>query len=154
AKAPDDALIVHDAVLELGDMWIEIDAEGAAVWSADEIAEAGWKVVETARGSMLLKPDPRVIDMVAEHPVSRSTITALIVLHAKAGDRPEVFAEWTRPVGRPARGGVTERDVLYHRARYQAWHAALAVLVEVLRPLLAEYEATGPIAEVEPWLLA
>jgi hypothetical protein len=169
ATAPDDALLVHDAVLDLGDMWIErAPVAGSAdmdvaVWERAEIEAAGWRLAETARGPVILRPDPREVDLVAEHPVTRSVVTALIVLHAKAGDRPEVHAGWRRPVGRPrlaayadgaAQGevhAVTAADVIWHRAVYCVWHATLVALAAELDGVLVGFAVTGPSAPEAPW---
>jgi hypothetical protein len=169
ATAPDDALLVHDAVLELGDMWIErMPVAGSAdvdvaVWERAEIEAEGWRLAETARGPVILRPDPRKLDLVAEHPVTRSVVTALVVLHAKAGDRPEVHGGWRRPAGRPrlaayadgaAQGevhAVTAADVVWHRAVYCVWHATLAALAAELDGVLTGFSVTGPAAPGAPW---
>jgi hypothetical protein len=153
ATAPDDALVLHDAVLALGDMWIEIDGREVAVWSRAEIeAEPGWSLRETARGWIIRRPDARAIDMIGEVPVSRSVVTPLVVLHARAASRPETFADWQRPRGRPsAADRVREAEVVRARAVYCVWREALACLAETLQESLSDHEVTGPAASEEPW---
>lgn len=159
ATAPDDALVVHDAVLALSDMWIEVGARGGdlaagevAVWERGEIEAAGWSLRETARGWAIGRPDAREIGMVRDVPVTRSVATTLVVCHARAGDRPEVFAGWRPARGRPgARSAVTEADVVWHRAVYCVWHAALAALAEELDGALSRFAVTGPGAPEAPW---
>lgn len=43
-------------------------------------------------------------------------------------------------------------EVVYDRALYQVWHAALQLLVAELRGELATIALTGPAARAEPWL--
>lgn len=151
AKAPDDALVVHDAVLALADHWIEVDGSEVAIWRRDEIEALGWALKETARGWMLLKPDPRSIDLVADHPVKRSVATVIVMQHARSASRPDVYADWSRPVGRPRRGSTEEADVIYARAVYCAWHAALDVLAEELAGALENFDVRPPLAPETPW---
>jgi hypothetical protein len=154
ATAPDDALIVHDAVLALGDMWIEQDAgDGSvAVWTKAEIAEAGWRLHRTARGWMIARPDAREIALVRDVPVTQSVVTTLLIEHARSGGRPEVYAGWQRPRGRPSSASaVAYADVLWHRSVYCVWREALDVLAGELEGALAGWAVIGPEAPEEPW---
>ena len=165
-EAPSDALTVHDAVLSLGDMWIEKEPGTGAVmvWDDTEIEAAAWKRVHTARGWMLLKPDAREIDLVRECPVTQAITVAVLVTNAKTASRPETYIGWKRPRGRPrripyangaAQGGdvhvTTMDDVVHARAMYGVWHAAMAALAAELEGALDGYEVTGPKADPEPW---
>ena len=164
ATAPDDALIVHDAVLALGDMWIERDGGAVMVWEGEEIAGLGWKLRDTARGWMLMKPDARLPELWRDCPVIRSVTTAVLVTHAKVGDRPDIYEVFTRRLGRPALAPyangkaqpddthvVGADDVVRARAVYCVWHAALVALQAELDGLLSGFAVTGPAADESPW---
>ncbi len=46
----------------------------------------------------------------------------------------------------------TPEDVAEDRARYALWHAGLAVLAEILSPVLQTISVTAPVAVSRPWV--
>lgn len=159
-RLPDDALIVHDAVLALGDQviaWLgddEIDISGR-----DDLLAAGARIDDTARGIKITWPDGREL-------FGTMAITSvLLIQHATAASRPDFHADWQPPRGRPAdsrsrRWGkrVPElhsyAEVMLGRAQYAVWHAALNVLVHELSGILVDYAPHAPAANEAPWLSA
>lgn len=158
ATAPDDALIVHDAVLALSDMVIERGEGGFTIWDAEDLALAGAEARETARGTMIVLPDHGLI------PVVRAVTTVLLITHARAASRPETYPDWHPPKGRPmmrhdALGRAQAKaawlpsaeDVARHRAEYRVWHTGLAMIAAELSGRLAKFDVTGPAADAAPW---
>lgn len=158
ATAPDDALVIHDTVLALGEMWID---EQAGLWTRKRAAGIGMSI-EWHGGAWWL-----ACAGMGRSPLSQACTAALVIQHAKAGSRPEWCAGWQDKGGRPARDaggkdafgrkrkayqGLGREEVAYYRATYTVWHAALVALAGLLRDALADHEVIGPAASPEPWL--
>lgn len=167
AKAPDDALIVHDAVLALDEMWIEwTDANRIEIWDRARAGRVGQTIER--RGGIWYREPVYSPGLVTPMPVrlEQACITALLIIHAKGGSRPEYHEGWKAGRGQVAkdagdvdrwgrkrkrREGPSIEEVMHARALYLVWRAALAVLVADLAGALADYDATGPAASAEPW---
>jgi hypothetical protein len=160
-RLPDDALIVHDAVLALGDMWIEWRDDDEVVVH-DAATAAGCAFQETARGWVMTDQSG------ARVPVTRAVTAVLLIMHARGAARPECYPGWRPAAGRPAAdlldtdrrgrprksrrvGGPTADDVMFARAQYCVWRAGLACLAAELNDLLQDHAVTGPRAEESPW---
>lgn len=164
----DDALIVHDAVLRLSEMWLEWRAgDEVVVWDRDEAKAAGFVIEQDANGWWLHPLASR--DAAVPVRLEQAGTAVLVIIHAKAGARPEVHERWTPPVGRAAadgcrrdrRGrlrrvveGVSAGEVMHARAMYAVWRAALVLLAAELDGVLDGYTITGPEAPAEPWAKA
>jgi hypothetical protein len=160
-RLPDDALIVHDAVLALGDMWIEwregdevvVHDRASAADSAFHETAAGWVMTDTAG---------------ARVPVTRAVTSVLLITHARAAARPECYPGWRPPAhrvpnddldhdrwGRRRKSrridGPSADDVMFARAQYCVWRAGLHALALELADLLADHAVTGPRAVESPW---
>ena len=159
AKVPEDAEIIHDAVLALDEMFI--DDEGG-IWTRERIEGAGASLVRD-------KAKRFWMDIAGSRaPLTCAHLGALVIIHAKNGSRPEWCEGWSaagardtcaadrgvRDVrGRMRKGGrdFTAEDVAFYRAEYQCWHAALCVLAAQLAECLRDFEPIQPSAPVSPW---
>ena len=166
-RTPDDAMIIHDTVLALGEMWIEwVGGAVVEIWDRERIAREG-QVIER-RGGVWWREAAYSSGPVRPLPVrlEQAGTVALVIIHAKSGLRPEVHegwkeAPWRAPKDagvadargrvRKRREGPTAEDVMHSRALYLVWRAALEVLAADLAGSLADYEVTGPAASPEPW---
>lgn len=170
ATAPDDALVVHDAVLRLGDMFIEwAGAEEVHIWDDALATEAGCRIAEIG-GQWVIAPvrarDGAMVHDMAR-PVTRAVTAPLVIVHAKAATRPECHLDWRPARGRPARdrlatdfrgrprkqgaGVLTVEEVRYYRALYCVWHATLSALAVELDEILDGYRVQPPAAPASPW---
>lgn len=158
ATAPDDALVIHDTVLALGEMWID---EQAGLWTRERAAGIGMSI-EWHGGAWWL-----ACAGMGRSPLSQACTAALVIQHAKSGSRPEWCKGWVAPrgavaadaTGRDQRGrkrreyqGLGREEVAHYRATYEVWHAALVALAGLLRDALTDHEVIGPAASPEPWL--
>jgi hypothetical protein len=157
AYAPDDAMILHDTVLALDDLYIDL---AGGVWTSARVAEIGARLIKERGGFFWLEIDG------SRTPLECAHLKALVITHAKVGGRPEWCAGWRDPGNavasdrgakdrcgrkRRAKDDYSPEDVAFYRAQYRCWHAALVLLAAELQGALAEYEVTGPAAPAEPW---
>lgn len=166
-KVADDAMIVHDAVLSAGEMWIEWKRDDEVeIWDRERAA-AGGQVIEKVNGDWLRRPicpNGRVAAFGVR--IEQAATVALLITNAKTGSRPDWFEGWAAPEGRAAndslpadrRGRLRKRsqtasvdDVMHGRALYAVWRAALALLAVELDGALQRYQVTGPCAPESPW---
>lgn len=166
-RTPDDAMIIHDTVLALGEMWIEwVGGDDVQIWDRER-AEREGQIIEKRSGIWYREP------VYSSGPVmplpvrlEQAGTVALVIVNAKNGSQPEYHAGWRPSEGRPAADpgatdrwgrksrrsdGVTYENVMHARACYLVWHAALALLAVELQGALSGYEVTGPVAPVAPW---
>ena len=153
AKTPDDAMVLHDAVLALEDMWLD---DEAGLWTRERAARAGL-AIERKNGRWWLCADAQAAPLHCAH------VPALIVIHAKAGTRPECFAGWKAPRGRPAKDGaaltegnveaISAAGVAMARAEYAVWCAALVFLAASLADAFEQHAPLPPVAPAAPWLI-
>jgi hypothetical protein len=158
-RLPDDAAIIHDAVLALGDMWIEdLPDDGVAIWDRALVAAAGLRVGRCkATGLPVLEGE-------GEARLLRDVgLVGMIIPHARAATRPDHGGRPPRgrraandaPIdarGRRRAAADLIADMVRDRARYTCWRMALALLAAELDGMLAGFAPTGPIAPAEPWL--
>lgn len=166
-KVADDAMIVHDAVLSAGEMWIEWrNDDEVEIWDRERAAAAG-QVIEKVNGDWLRRPIcPNGRVAAFGFRVEQAATVALLIVNAKSGSRPEWFEGWIGqrgPVARdrlPAdrRGRLRKRselasieDVMHGRAIYAVWRAALALLAVELDGALRGFKVMGPAAPESPW---
>lgn len=166
-KLPEDAMIVHDAVLSAGEMWIEWKSDDEVViWDRASAAGASQQI-EKLEGQWVrrpITPNGRVAAFAVR--VEQAATVALLIVNAKNGARPDWFEGWSAPEGRRARdtlptdrrGRLRKRteaasieDVMHGRAIYAVWRAALALLAIDLDGALQRWSVTGPIAAESPW---
>lgn len=165
----DDALIIHDAVLRLSEMWIEWRGrDEVVVWDHASALAAGKLIEDTGHGFVLY--DRESAGELYPVPLEQAVTTVLVIIHAKSGLRPDVHEDWVQKAGRPMsdeplsyrRGklrrteqGVTAHAVMHARAVYMVWHAALSLLAIELDGVLDGFDIAGPpSAPREPWLVA
>jgi len=157
SKPWEDANRIHAAVLDLGDMFIETDGDDVRIWDKAEEAAGGFEIRKTARGYEVRRPDGFV------RSVEPAITTALLVVHAKAGTRPDCYLGWQpgQPMRRDAMGRlvpdhdaaeVSAMEVSVERAKYHVWRTSLEALAITLRDGLELFAVTGPRAEQTPWL--
>lgn len=166
-KVADDAMIVHDAVLSAGEMWIEWKRnDEVEIWDRKSAAEAGQEIAKI-NGEWLRRPIcPNGRVAAFGFRVEQAATVALLITNAKTGSRPEWFEGWAGPEGRSANDSLlTDRwgrrrkrsqsasvdDVMHGRALYAVWRAALALLAIEIDGALQRYHVTGPIAPESPW---
>lgn len=166
-KLPDDAMIVHDAVLAAGEMWIEWKRDDEVmIWDRASAAAASQQI-EKVDGQWLrrpITPNGRVAAFGVR--VEQAATVALLIVNAKNGARPDWFEGWSAPEGRPAHdhlptdrrgrarkrvGRATIEDVMHGRAIYAVWRASLALLAVELDGALQRWAVTGPAAAESPW---
>ena len=157
ATAPVDAEIIHEAVLRLDQMFIDIEG---GIWTRERIERIGGAVVQDKAKRFWL-------DIAGERsPLECAWLGALVIVHAKNGARPEWCEGWRdagaavagdraprdqRGRARKGQREFTGEDVAFYRAEYQCWHAALGLLAAELAGILREFEPLGPAAPREPW---
>lgn len=166
-RLPDDAMIIHDTVLSLGEMWIEwVGGDEVQIWDMDRAAREG-QAIEKRGGIWYREP---IYSSVPVRPLpvrlEQACTVALVIVNAKNGSQPEFHAGWWPSEGRPAaagrdvdrpgrpkkdRGGVSFEAVMHARACYLVWHAALALLAVELEGALERFEVSGPVASPCPW---
>ena len=148
ARAADDAMMLHDAVLGLEEIWLD---DEAGVWTRERAEGAGFEIARHQRAWWMVGQGLKV-------PLHPAGVMALVIIHAKNGTRPEFHPDW-----RPRRGRRADRYgyacqplsanmVAMHRAEYTVWRAALVYLAEVLKDGLAKHAPLPPQAPEAPWL--
>jgi hypothetical protein len=162
-----DALIIHDAVLALGEMWIEWrDEDDVVVWDRASAEAAGMVIEHPARDRWQIVPRFATgLDAPMPSPLVAVPTVALIVVNAKNGTRPEWHEGWRPAAWRPARGvgadawgrkrkraAVSSDVVVYARAQYSVWHASLSLLAAQLNGALEGFEVVGPQVAAAPWV--
>ena len=167
-KVADDAMIVHDAVLSAGEMWIEWKRDDEVeIWDRERAASAGQDIGKY-EGQWLrrpITPNGRVAAFGVR--LEQAATVALLITNAKNGTRPDWFEGWAAPEGRPARDhlakdrwgrarkqreDVSVEYVMHARALYAVWRAALALVAVDLAGALRRYDVIGPDAPEHPWL--
>lgn len=167
-RTPDDAIIVHDAVMRLGGLWIEWRGDDEVeIWDGARAEGAGF-VIERNGPDWFLRQAYVAGGTVEAHAarLEDAGVFAMVLCHARAGSRPDWYEGWVAPVGARARDGCKTdlrgrarraqegpslREVMHARACYAAWHAALVWLVGELEGQLSKFSVAGPVAEVSPW---
>jgi hypothetical protein len=164
----DDALLIHDTVLRLSEMWIEWRGrDEVVVWDHAAAKSAGKVIEQTAQGFVMydvyhwggsVVPPPV--------PLEQAGTSVLVIIHAKGGVRPDVHEEWVEPRGvvpsdlskrdrrnrmRRSADGVSAHEVMHARAVYTVWHAALSLLAVELEGRLQRFAVTGLMADLQPW---
>lgn len=159
ADTHDDAIAVHDAVLRLPAVYVEVvDGDAFAVHWPDELARAG------IRGDdrMGFDRDGVMLQLRREEPA------VLVIQHGRSGARPEVMADFFADRSERPRDSMgryiadrdayrrTLVDVLWHRQTYAVWHAALVRLARVLGApgRLGRWSPSGPDLSPTPWIRA
>jgi hypothetical protein len=149
----DDALTLHEAVLALPSMLMEISESGGITltWS-DRMASAG----------LSERPDGQLCR--GGQAVTGETVepAILVIAHARAASRPETLDDFVADFSERPRDSAgrwiadrdtyrqTLDDVIRMRGLYAAWRAGLARLVEGCGGLM-RHQLTGPAAPEAPW---
>ncbi len=148
-RLPGDASIVHDAVLALGDVYLEWRARDVVeVWDAQRAADQGMVLIRTKAG-ISIAPAYEPIET-APRPLETVSTSVLVILNGRTGSRPEWHPDW-RPGSRAANGEPDRREVMQARAIYLAWRLALSRLANRLGGALSDFDVTGPEAPDAPW---
>ena len=137
-SGPDDADLVHDAVLALPDCWLE--------WrTADEV--------------VLHDEEPSCTSQFVSAAV-------LVVLHGRQGLRPDVHEGVVMRAGRPPSAGDTDargrrrksaelmqefQAAMHARALYMVWRRGLVILADQLKGRLTKFDVLPPQAPEAPW---
>lgn len=166
----DDADMVHNAVLALGNMWIEWRGDDdVVVWTAEIAAREGRVIDRVGEDWFLFPAQWSSSERPEPVPLEDAGVSILLIVHGRAGSRPDWHEGWKPLRGvqagdacprdrrgrrRKQAGVVSPQDVAHARAIYAVWHAALAVLAEDLRGVLSQYEAMAPAAPEAPWMLS
>lgn len=162
-RTPDDADVIHGAVLGLDRLWLQWRAGGdVTVWDRDAAEAAGLEIV-LAHGHAELRSRRASAALIA--PLETVHLSPLVILHARAGTRPDCHLDWRAPVGARAadgaardrrgrlrRGSALDFELVAHaRALYAVWRASLGVLAAALDGELDGFVVTGPAAPDSPW---
>jgi hypothetical protein len=157
---PDDMLVLHDAVLALGEMWVGLAGDDVAIWTTEEAEAAGHARLKDGESVYMAR------DGVRAGWLAQAGTAVLVMVSARDGVRPDWCAGWRPARGRPAAdaGKVDRRgrrravhelsaaEVQCKRAMYHVWRCALLLLVAQLDGELDAYRVTGPVAPSTPWL--
>lgn len=84
ARAADDAMTLHDAVLGLDEIWLD---DEAGVWTRERATGAGFEIARHQRAWWLVGQGLKV-------PLHAAGVMALVIIHAKNGTRPEFHPDW------------------------------------------------------------
>lgn len=150
----DDALTLHEAVLALPAMLMEIGADGAIrlTWQ-DEFAAAGLR--ERSDGALVR--DGAVVHGETVEPA------ILIITNARNAERPDVVEDFVADFSERPRDSsgrwIADRDayrrslddVIRMRGLYAAWRAGLVRVADRLAGKLEAHQITGPAASPTPW---
>lgn len=150
----DDAALIDRHVMALDVAFLASGADGETMVLDVAMIAAEGGTVEIGRGEraeMTTAAGETV-------PLRTITISPYLVIHARNATRPDCYADVSRRRGRPRKdgevaAGVTWEDVIYHRAIYSVWHAALGLLAESLNGFLVRWAVSAPKAQESPWLV-
>lgn len=149
-RLPSDATIIHDAVLALGDVYLEWRARDVVeVWDARLAIDKGMAIVREGK-TLAIAPAYEVGEETRPVPLEVVSVAVLVILNGRTGSRPEWHPDW-RPGSRAADGDPDRREVMLARATYLAWRLALGRLAERLAGVLSDFDVTGPEAPEAPW---
>lgn len=158
AKVPEDAEIIHQRVMALGEYFLD---DAANCWGHIEAEKIGFTIDRDKSGHWLRAPDGQGT------PLTPVALPALMIIHARNGDQPDWCPWWRNPGAAVARDDaefdsrgrkrksaatLTPETVTYRRAEYRLWHQALVALAASLEGELTDYEAKSPAALPHPWL--
>jgi hypothetical protein len=152
-----NAVEIHDAVLGLGEIWVEETDAGSTLWDAETIAAAGFVLHRhDGRRASGVWLDKGVDGWVR---LTDPGILALVIRHARSGTRPGWGEEYGRMLkGRDVAGRFARQtdvdlwgEVVWHRTVYTVWHRALADVAARLDGRLEGWAVTGPAADAAPW---
>lgn len=150
-RLPSDAAIIHDAVLALGDVYLEWRARDVVeVWDTERLAAGGMMLRWDGGPTMVPVYEPGGVPDAVPVPLEALSSTVLIILNARTGSQPEWHPDW-RPGSRAADGEPDRREVMHARATYLAWRLALCRLADRLCGALADFDVTAPEAPEAPW---
>ncbi|MBS1164162.1 MAG: hypothetical protein H6R00_187 [Proteobacteria bacterium] len=148
-RLPGDATIVHDAVLSLGDVYLEWRARDVVeVWDARLASEKGMAIVPKGK-YLAIAPAYEVGEETQPAPLEVISAAVLVILNGRTGSRPDWYPDW-----RPGSRYTVEpdrREVMLARATYLAWWLSLCRLAERLSRSLSDFDVTGPEAPEAPW---
>lgn len=149
-RTPEDALIIDQAVMRLGEMYLEWDGSDLSIWDAQRAAVAGYSILPGNGCTFLDKRGQG--GALAE--VERVVLTVLLIPHAKTATQPEAHLRWLAPSerGRKRQNQPSANAVAHARAQYLVWYAALEVLSIQLDGALDAWTVLGPRAAQEPWM--
>lgn len=148
-RLPGDASIVHDAVLALGDVYLEWRARDVVeVWDAQRASEHGMVILRDKAG-LSIAPAYEPVET-SPRPLETVSTAVLVILNGRTGSRPEWHPDW-RPGSRASDGEPDRREVMHARAIYLAWRMALTRLADRLGRSLSDFDVTGPEAPDAPW---
>lgn len=152
----DDALALHEAVLALPPMVMEVSEAGAiALTWQDRLAADG--VREAADGSLCRDGQPVNGERIEP--------AILIITQARSASRPDTVDDFVADFSERPRDSAgrwiadrdsyrrTVDDVIRMRGLYAAWRAGLCRLVEDCGGL-ARHRLAGPAAPEAPWAMA
>eukprot|EP01037_Dinobryon_pediforme_P017840 gene17840-18068_t len=150
-RTPEDALIIDQAVMRLGEMYLEWDGSDLSIWDAQRAAVAGYSILPGNGCTFLDKRGQG--GALAE--VERVVLTVLLISNARSNSAPEAHIDWVPPQPKARKRkieGVGAYSVAYARSQYLVWHAALEVLAIQLDGALENWIVLGPKLPREPWL--
>lgn len=150
----DDAALVHRAVLDLDDAFFTLGGgagEATVLDRAMILAQGGEVERRAGDRATATYPGGESLDL------RTIVVSVYLVLHARGATRPDCYADVARRRGRPRQDGeiapgLTFDEVMFARAVYAVWHAALGILAADLGDRLARWSVTGPKADEAPWL--
>jgi hypothetical protein len=164
----DDAMIIHDHVLRVPEVWLEWRGrEEVELWTQARADQSGM-VIERDAGLWQLFPRVSRGDA-SQQGVDLELVgtTVLLIQQARAGVCPcwhegHVFRRGVKPQddscrrslgrARSPRHGYSDAEVMHGRAIYAAWHLVLCDLTHALRGILQGFEVVPPAVRAAPWL--
>lgn len=164
-RTPDDAVIIHDAVLRLTDVWSEWRDGEVILWDHAGAAAVGCRIEPKGEVATIRCFDRDGVETGSAEAQSLG-LRATIILAGENDLPPDWHPGWAPGRGSRAKdravvdargrlrkgvGEISAQQVNVARAAYGAWHAALTVLAGDLAGLLAGFEPEPPRAPPAPW---
>jgi hypothetical protein len=170
AASPDmrDALTLYAACFGVAERWLDVGQEQVSIMTEAEAGKAGFQFTR-AHGSAWIEPMRHSpLFGQAGAMLRPALVLGAVLTHARNNDAPDWHEGYVRPAPTLSTAAKRKNDgtlqavsdaerhahVVYDRAIYAAWHAALCDLAGQMAGQMENHEAAPPAALAEPWRAA